>query len=177
MRIEAVRADITREHVDVVVNAAGPSLLGGGGVDAAIHAAAGPALLEQCLELRRTTWPDGLPVGRAVSTGAGALPARWVVHTVGPDRRRGQRDPSDLARCFTCALDEVRRLGGRSVAFPAVGAGAYGWDADRAADVAVTAATGWVDAHPWALDHLVFVLSSDRLHAAFAAALRRALSG
>lgn len=171
MRIEAIEGDITREHVDVVVNAASPMLLGGGGVDGAIHAAAGPALLQECRRVRRTTWPDGLPVGAAVSTGAGDLPARWVVHTVGPNRNRGQDDPADLARCYTSSLDEAHRLGARSVAFPAVGAGVYGWDVDEAARAAVEAVVTWCDRHPDALDHLVLVLFSTRLHAAFAAQL------
>ena len=176
MRIEAVEGDITREHVDVVVNAAGPALLGGGGVDGAIHAAAGPGLLAQCRVVRRTTWPDGLPVGQAVTTGAGDLPARWVVHTVGPDRRRGQTDPSDLARCFTSSLDEAHRVGARSVAFPAVSAGVYGWDVVEVAQVAVETVVGWCDEHPEAIDHVVFVLFSTRAHEVFAARLARALS-
>ncbi len=175
MRIEAIEGDITHEHVDVVVNAASSSLLGGGGVDGAIHAAAGPVLLQECREVRRTTWPDGLPVGEAVATGAGDLAARWVVHTVGPNRNRGQDDPADLARCYTSSLEEVRRLGARSVAFPAVGAGVYGWDADEAARVAVGAVVAWCDRYPDALDHVVLVLFSSRLQAVFAAHLAQAL--
>ena len=99
MQIEAVRGDITRERVDAIVNAANSALLGGGGVDGAIHSAAGPALLAECRELRRTALPDGLPVGQAVATGAGELPARWVIHTVGPNAHRGQTDPGLLASC------------------------------------------------------------------------------
>src|SRR5659263_634028 len=89
MKVEAVHGDITRERVDAIVNAANSSLLGGGGVDGAIDAAAGPELLAQCRELRRTTLPDGLAVGDAVDTGAGRLAARWVIHTVGPNAHRG----------------------------------------------------------------------------------------
>ncbi len=143
MRLEAVAGDITREQVDVVVNAANSTLLGGGGVDGAIHAAAGPRLLEECRRLRRTTWPQGLPVGEAVATGAGELPARWVVHTVGPNRSRGQTDPALLASCFRRSLDVAAGLGARSVAFPAVSAGAYGWPVDQVARVAVDAVRSW----------------------------------
>src|SRR4051794_15541528 len=100
MRIEAVAGDITRQQVDAIVNAANSSLLGGGGVDGAIHAAAGPRLLEECRALRRTAYPQGLPVGDAVATDGYDLPARWVIHTVGPNRHRGQTRPELLASCF-----------------------------------------------------------------------------
>jgi len=139
MRIEVVAGDITRQRLDVVVNAANSTLLGGGGVDGAIHAAAGPALLQECRRLRRTSLPDGLPVGQAVATGAGNLPARWVVHTVGPNRHRGQTDPRLLASCFTESLRVASGLGARSVAFPAISAGAYGWDVAEVARIAVAA--------------------------------------
>jgi len=137
--VEAVQGDITAQRVDAIVNAANGSLLGGGGVDGAIHAAAGPALLQECRRLRRERWPDGLPVGMAQATGAGRLPARWVVHTVGPNRHAGETDRSLLASCFTQSLGVAAALGARSVALPAVGAGVYGWDAD---EVALTAVAG-----------------------------------
>src|SRR5665811_2328620 len=105
MNLEAVRGDIAAQRVDAIVNAANSSLLGGGGVDGAIHAAAGPTLLAECREIRRTRLPNGLPVGDAVATGAGDLPARWVIHTVGPDRHAGQTDPALLASCFTRSPD------------------------------------------------------------------------
>jgi len=143
MRIEAVLGDITGQDVDAVVNAANSGLLGGGGVDGAIHRAAGPQLLAACRELRRTTLPDGLPVGQAVATPGFALPARWVVHTVGPNRHAGQTDPRLLASCFTTSLDVAAGLGARSVAFPAVSAGVYGWAADEVADVAARAVHAW----------------------------------
>ena len=143
-QIEAVHGDLTRERVDAIVNAANSSLLGGGGVDGAIHAAAGPALLAQCRELRRTVLPDGLPTGDAVATGAGSLPARWVIHTVGPDARRGQTGPALLASCFTRSLEVAAGLGAASVAFPAVSAGVYGWDVAVVARVAVGAVRAWV---------------------------------
>ena len=112
-RIEIVEGDITTLDVDAIVNAANSSLLGGGGVDGAIHAAAGPSLLEECRELRRTSLTDGLPVGAAVATGAGRLAARWVIHTVGPDRHAGQTDPALLASCFESSLAEAARVGER----------------------------------------------------------------
>jgi len=124
--LEAVLGDITRERVDAIVNAANSGLLGGGGVDGAIHRAAGPQLLEECREVRRTAYPHGLPVGAAVATGAGNLPARWVIHTVGPNRHVGETDPDLLAACFLSSLAEAVRLGARSMAFPAVSAGVYG---------------------------------------------------
>ncbi|MBD5784899.1 O-acetyl-ADP-ribose deacetylase [Cellulosimicrobium terreum] len=143
MEIAAELADITTLRVDAVVNAANSSLLGGGGVDGAIHAAAGPRLLQECRHLRRTRYPDGLPVGAAVATGAFDLPALWVIHTVGPDRHRGQDDPALLAACFTASLDVAVQVGARSVAFPAISAGAYGWDVHDVARVAVASVRGW----------------------------------
>jgi O-acetyl-ADP-ribose deacetylase (regulator of RNase III) len=172
-RIEAVRGDITAQEVDAVVNAANSSLLGGGGVDGAIHAAAGPALLDECRELRRTRFPDGLPVGDAVATGAGAMRARFVIHTVGPNRHRGQTDPALLASCFSRSLAVAREVGARSVAFPAVSAGIYGWDGAEVAEVAVAAVRDDTAAGP-GLDLVRFVLFSDALLAAFAQRLAQA---
>src|SRR4051794_9878961 len=127
MRLEAVGGDLTVQQVDAVVNAANSSLLGGGGVDGAIHRAAGPDLLEECRAVRRTRYRQGLRGGDAVATGGGRLPARWVIHTVGPNRHRGETDESLLASCFTRSLEVAATLPARSVAFPAVSAGAYGW--------------------------------------------------
>jgi len=167
--IDAVEGDITEQRVDAIVNAANGSLLGGGGVDGAIHRAAGPELLRECREVRRTAYPSGLPVGQAVATGAGNLPARWVIHTVGPNRHAGQTDPALLASCFETSLAEAVRVGARSVAFPAVSAGIYGWDADQVARIAV--ATVRVSAHLPELDLVRFVLFGSRLHTAFTAEL------
>jgi O-acetyl-ADP-ribose deacetylase (regulator of RNase III) len=138
-RIEVVVGDITQQDVDAVVNAANSTLRGGGGVDGAIHRAAGPRLLEECNRIRSTTHPDGLPVGEAVVTGAGELKVRWVVHTVGPNRRRGQTDPALLASAFASSLRAAAGVGARSVAFPAISSGAFGWDLTDVAGVAVTA--------------------------------------
>ncbi len=136
MRIDILRGDLTTRPVDAIVNAANSSLLGGGGVDGAIHRAAGPELLEACRELRRADLPDGLPVGAAVATPGFRLPARWVIHTVGPNRHAGQTDPALLASCFRESLKVAAGLGARSIAFPAISAGIFGWDASQVAEVA-----------------------------------------
>src|SRR3954451_10674309 len=174
MRIETVQGDITRQAVDVLVNAANSSLLGGGGVDGAIHAAAGPALLEECRRLRSTSLPGGLPVGAAVATGAGRLPARWVVHAVGPNAHRGETDPALLAACFTSSLDVAAGLGAASVAFPAISAGAYGWPVAEVARVAVGAVRGWAPdaARAGVVDVVRFVPFGAAPAAAFEQALR-----
>lgn len=140
--VEAVEGDITTQQVDAIVNAANSSLLGGGGVDGAIHAAAGPSLLAECRALRRGRYAAGLPVGAAVTTGAGDLPCRWVVHTVGPNRHAGQTDPALLASCFRESLAEAARVGARSIAFPAISAGVYGWAPSQVAEVAVSTICG-----------------------------------
>jgi O-acetyl-ADP-ribose deacetylase (regulator of RNase III) len=170
--LEAVPGDITGQHVDALVNAANRSLLGGGGVDGAIHAAAGPELLAECRRLRATTCPDGLAVGDAVATRAGRLPARWVIHTVGPNRHAGETDPALLASCFTRSLAVAREVGARSVAVPAVSAGIYGWDVTEVADVAVTAVRADVTDTP-GLDLVRFVLFGDAALSAFRSALER----
>ena len=168
-RITTVKGDLTTQRVDAIVNAANSTLLGGGGVDGAIHAAAGPRLLAACRALRATTLPDGLPVGEAVATPGFDLPARWVIHTVGPDAHRGQTDPALLAAAFGHALDVAAELGVTSVAFPAISAGVYGWDADDVARVAVTTARE----HPApGIEEIRFVLFSDRLKDAFDRTLR-----
>ena len=167
--ITCVLGDITRETTDAIVNAANSSLLGGGGVDGAIHRAAGPQLLAACRELRATALPDGLPVGDAVATPGFDLPARWVIHTVGPNRHAGETDPALLASCFTRSLDVATDVGARTISFPAVSAGVYGWQPDEVARVALEA----VRAHPApAIDEIRFVLFSDRLLGAFEAAVR-----
>ncbi|MGV1009557.1 MAG: O-acetyl-ADP-ribose deacetylase [Dermatophilaceae bacterium] len=169
--IEAVSGDLTRQQVDAIVNAANASLLGGGGVDGAIHAAAGPALLEECREVRRTAFPQGLPVGYAVATGAGNLPCRWVIHTVGPNWNRGEREPADLARCFSSSLAEAVRVGARSVAFPAISAGIFGWAPETVAQVAVTTVRGFEELSR--LDRVSFVLLGDPLLSLFREAIAR----
>lgn len=168
--IEAVEGDITTQQVDAIVNAANRSLMGGGGVDGAIHRAAGPRLQHECRELRRTTYPQGLGVGKAVATGAGSLPASWVIHTVGPNRHMGETDPHLLASCFQSCLAEAVRVGARSVALPAVSAGVYGWEAGEVARIAVAAVRSCPQLN--ALDLVRFVLFGPVTHQAFMDALR-----
>ncbi len=128
--------DITRLEVDVIVNAANSGLLGGGGVDGAIHRAGGPAILEACHALRRERFPDGLPAGEAVETTAGRLRARFVIHTVGPVWHGGSSgEPRTLASCYRNSLTLAARLGAVSVAFPAISTGVYGYPRDAAAHV------------------------------------------
>ena len=166
--ITAELGDITAERADAIVNAANSTLLGGGGVDGAIHAAAGPRLLEACRRLRRTDWRDGLPVGEAVATEAFDLPSRWVIHTVGPNAHRGQTDPALLSSCFTRSLEVAAGVGATSVAFPAISAGAYGWDATDVARIAVQS----VRTHPASgIEQVRFVLFGSRLLDAFRRAL------
>jgi len=136
--ITLVLGDITRERVDAVVNAANSSLLGGGGVDGAIHRRGGPDILAECRALRAGPFRAGLPTGQAVATTAGRLPATWVIHTAGPVFARGQDRSGLLASCYRESLRVADELGARSVAFPAVSAGIYGWPADDAARIAVT---------------------------------------
>lgn len=132
MQIELIEGDITAQPVDAVVNAANHRLLGGGGVDGAIHRAGGPEILAECRELRRTRYPDGLPTGQSVATTAGRLPARWVIHTVGPTWAK-TKDKSDLLRsCYRTSLMVADELGATSIAFPLVSSGIYRWPKDDA---------------------------------------------
>ena len=133
MQLTVVEGDITAQDVDAVVNAANRRMRGGGGVDGAIHAAAGPGLLEEC----RARFPDGLPTGGAGWTHGHDLLARWVIHVVGPNYTAGERDRALLVSCYTGALAVADELGARSVAFPLVSAGIYGWPRDDAVRAAV----------------------------------------
>lgn len=175
-RIQIVEGDITTQKVDVVVNAANSSLLGGGGVDGAIHRAAGPELLAACRELRTATLPDGLPPGDAVATPGFKLKAKWIVHTVGPNRNAGQTDPAVLRRCFSNSLAVARGLGARSIAFPAIGAGVYGWDVREVAAIAVDVAARHT-AQRDALDRIRFVTFGEAATRAFEDALAEHAAG
>ena len=136
-RVRVEVGDITRQSVDAVVNAANSTLMGGGGVDGAIHRAGGPAILEECLEIRRTRYPEGLPAGEAVITSAGRLPARFVIHTVGPVYgREAGREAGLLAACYRNSLALAAGRGLASVAFPSISTGAYGYPREEAAGVA-----------------------------------------
>ncbi|TWH01978.1 O-acetyl-ADP-ribose deacetylase (regulator of RNase III) [Nocardioides sp. J9] len=138
MEIEVVEGDITQQRVDAVVNAANSRMRGGGGVDGAIHQAGGPAVLEDCV--RR--FPDGLATGDAGWTTAGDMPARWVIHVVGPNYRIGQTDRRLLTSCYRRALEVADELGARSLAFPLVSAGIYGWPKEDAVDAALETLRG-----------------------------------
>jgi O-acetyl-ADP-ribose deacetylase len=136
--VDLARGDITREAVDAIVNAANSSLLGGGGVDGAIHRAGGPAILEECRRIREAEGP--LPAGQAVITAAGRLPCRWVVHTVGPVWRGGQAGEADtLADCYRRSLEVAAGHGAKTVAFPSISTGAFGYPVAAAAAVALAA--------------------------------------
>jgi O-acetyl-ADP-ribose deacetylase (regulator of RNase III) len=149
MDITVVRTDITTLDVDAIVNAANSSLYGGGGVDGAIHRAAGPRLYDACREIRQAKYPQGLPTGEAVAAPGYDLPARWVILTVGPVfAEHLDGGPSLLAACYTRSLDVADDLGLASVAFPAISTGVFGWPADRAGRVAVEAVRSWGDRHP-----------------------------
>ncbi len=167
MEIRLTKGDITRQSADAIVNAANSSLLGGGGVDGAIHRRGGPAILEECRELRRTTLPDGLPTGQAVATTAGELPAQWVIHVVGPVYAKREDRSHLLASCYREALRVADRLGARTVAFPAVSAGVYGWPINAAARVAIET----LRATRTSVEEAVFVLLADAAYAAFTAVL------
>jgi O-acetyl-ADP-ribose deacetylase (regulator of RNase III) len=173
MRIEAVRGDITAERVDAIVNAANSSLLGGGGVDGAIHAAAGPDLLAECREVRRTTWPNGLPTGAAAATGGGHLTARHVIHTVGPKHWEHDDGGADLlAACHRNSLATADELGLVTVSFPAISCGAFGWTPGQAAPVAIAAVREYAASHPGSTIKVVrFVLFNDQALRAYASAM------
>lgn len=136
--LRVLQGDITTVAVDAVVNAASSAMRGGGGVDGAIHAAGGPTILAECIE----RFPDGLPTGEAGWTTAGDLPARWVIHTVGPNHRAGQRERGLLESCYRRSLEVADELGARSVAFPLVSAGIYGWPKGDAVACAVETIRG-----------------------------------
>jgi O-acetyl-ADP-ribose deacetylase (regulator of RNase III) len=139
MNIEVLHGDITEQAVDAIVNAANGSLMGGGGVDGAIHRAGGPAILEECKRVRANQYPDGLPTGEAVATTAGDLPARWVIHTVGPVYAKSEDRSGLLTSCHVESLRVADELGAHSVAFPAISTGVYGYPLDEAAPLALAA--------------------------------------
>jgi O-acetyl-ADP-ribose deacetylase len=168
MDISAVLGDITEQDVDVVVNAANSGLLGGGGVDGAIHRRGGRRILAECRALRAGDLPDGLPAGQAVATTAGDLPARWVVHTVGPVHSAREDRSAVLESAYRESLRVAEEVGAASVAFPAISAGVYGWPMDDAARIAVET----VRAHePGSVREVRFVLFHQSAYAAFAARL------
>jgi O-acetyl-ADP-ribose deacetylase (regulator of RNase III) len=161
-----VRGDITTQAVDAIVNAANSSLLGGGGVDGTIHRAGGPAILEACKALRAGAYRDGLPTGQAVATTAGRLPAKHVIHTVGPVYSASHDRSELLASAYRQSISVAVSIGARSIAFPAISAGVYGWPMADAVRVAVSTVMEQIRRTPDALDVVRFVLFSDAaLHA------------
>jgi O-acetyl-ADP-ribose deacetylase len=167
MKISLKIGDITQERADAIVNAANSSLLGGGGVDGAIHRRGGPAILAECRELRGSRYRDGLPAGQAVATTAGQLGAQWVIHTVGPVYSARDDRSALLASCYERSLAVADELGATVVAFPAVSAGIYGWPAGDAARIALTT----VRRTPTQVQEARFVLFTPEMHEEFARAL------
>jgi O-acetyl-ADP-ribose deacetylase len=168
--IELVLGDIVRQEVDAIVNAANPSLLGGGGVDGAIHRAGGPAILQECMTLRNVR--GECPMGEAVFTTAGRLPARYVIHAVGPVWQGGdQGEPDTLASCYRNALRIATKLGARTVAFPSISTGIYGYPVVQAATVALVTVASYLEEEPAAPDRIRFVLYDTVTFATYAGAL------
>jgi O-acetyl-ADP-ribose deacetylase (regulator of RNase III) len=167
-RITLSKGDITEEQVDAVVNAANSSLMGGGGVDGAIHRKGGPEILAECKRIRAELYPDGLPTGQAVATTSGRLPARWVIHTVGPVYAKSEDRSDLLAGCHTESLKVADELGAKTVAFPAISTGVYGYPLDEAAPVAIRAVRG-ADTQ---VEEVRFVLFDEAAYAAFERALQ-----
>ncbi|EGX55647.1 RNase III inhibitor [Streptomyces zinciresistens K42] len=171
--IRLVRSDITRERADAIVNAANSSLLGGGGVDGAIHRRGGPAILADCRALRASRYGRGLPTGQAVATTAGDLDATWVIHTVGPVYAAGEDRSALLASCYRESLRVADELGAGTVAFPAISTGVYGWPMDDGARIALET----VRTADTRVREVRFVLFDEPAHAIFAARLDESAPG
>jgi len=166
-RLTLTQGDITRAEVQAVVNAANSRLAGGGGVDGAIHRAGGPDIMAECREL------GGCPAGQAVITTAGRLRAEKVIHTVGPVYAGRPADAQVLASCYRSSLELAVKHGLRTVAFPSISTGAYGYPLDQAAPTALKAVKEAIEAHPHDLDEVRFVLFGEQAYAAYAQALDR----
>ncbi|HXJ63384.1 MAG TPA: O-acetyl-ADP-ribose deacetylase [Actinomycetota bacterium] len=166
-KIELVQGDITQQQVDAIVNAANSSLMGGGGVDGAIHRRGGPEILAECKRIRAGQYPDGLPTGQAVATTAGRLPATWVIHTVGPVFSTSEDRSKLLASCHTESLRVADEIGAETVAFPAISTGIYGYPVVLAAPLAV----GTVARADTRVREVRFVLFDGRTLEAFQRAL------
>ena len=161
MTIEFLQGDITKVAVDAIVNAANSRLAGGGGVDVAIHRAGGPALMEECRRF------PGCPTGSAVPTGAGDLPARYVFHAVGPRYGGREKDVEQLASCHLKCLDLATEKGCRSIAFPAISTGVYGYPLKEASVIAVGTVYVWLEKNPEKVDRVVFVLFDEKAFKAY----------
>jgi O-acetyl-ADP-ribose deacetylase (regulator of RNase III) len=165
MKITFQLGDITEQDVDAIVNAANHTLMGGGGVDGAIHRRGGPEILAECKKLRESRYPDGLPTGQAVATTAGRLKARWVIHTVGPTYAESKDKSQLLADCFRNSLRIADELGATTVAFPAISTGVYRWPVDDAARIALET----VRASDTRADEVRFVLFDQSAYDVFTA--------
>lgn len=165
--VDFIQNDITKVVADAIVNAANSKLAGGGGVDGAIHRAGGPSILEECRKI------GGCPTGSAVATGAGKLPAKWVFHAVGPVYHGKEKDVEQLASCHLKSLDLALEKGCRSIAFPAISTGAYGYPVEEASVIAVGTVHGWILNHPGMIDGVTFVLFDAETLQAYQAAHQR----
>ena len=171
MKLTIAPGDITATRADAIVNAANSTLFGGGGVDGAIHRRGGKQILAECRELRAGEYRDGLPQGQAAATTAGELPARWVIHTVGPVWAK-TKDKSDiLASCYRESLRVAQQLGAATVAFPAISAGVYGWPMDDAARIAVETSHAMAEEVGDVVTEVIFVPFGERAEQAFRVAL------
>ncbi|MFH2111596.1 MAG: O-acetyl-ADP-ribose deacetylase [Candidatus Bathyarchaeota archaeon] len=172
-RIRMVKGDITALEVDAVVNAANPTLMGGGGVDGAIHRAGGPVILEQSMVIRRTMYPEGLPTGEAVATTGGNMRARHVIHTMGPVWRGGGHGEAELLRkAYLSCLRLAEEMGLGSIGFPSISTGAYGYPVEQASRVAIRAVMDFLE-DGWG-GEVVFVLFSEYDYRVYADALQEA---
>lgn len=161
-KVLLVQGDITEQDTDAIVNAANPSLMGGGGVDGAIHRKGGPKILEECKRIRATEWPDGLPTGKAAITSGGNLKAKYVIHTVGPVwRGGGSGEPELLADAYRNSLKLAVSKGLKTIAFPSISTGAYGYPIEKASQVALSTVKEFLEKED-KLEKVVFVLFSSR---------------
>ncbi len=159
-KLKLVQGDITDQETEAIVNAANPSLMGGGGVDGAIHRKGGPRILEECKKIRETEWPEGLPTGKAVITSGGRLKARYVVHTVGPIWRGGNRDePRLLSNAYRNSLELAVTRGLKTIAFPSISTGAYGYPIEKASRIALETVKNFLEEKN-GLEEVRFVLFS-----------------
>ena len=175
-KIRIIRGDITEQETDAIVNAANSSLMGGGGVDGAIHRKGGPKILEECKRIRRTQWPNGLPTGKAVITTGGNLKAKYVIHTVGPVWRGGKHGEAELlADAYRNSLKLAVSKGIRTISFPAISTGAYGYPMEEAAEVALKTVKDFLEAED-KLDEVIFVLFTESAYRVYEEKAREILA-
>jgi O-acetyl-ADP-ribose deacetylase (regulator of RNase III) len=161
-KISLVLGDLTEATVDAIVNAANQSLMGGGGVDGAVHRKGGPTIIDECIQIRKSIWPDGLPTGKAVITSGGNLKAKYIIHTVGPIWQGGsQGEPELLANAYTNSLRLAVANNLKTVAFPSISTGAYGYPVDKASRIALESTKRFLETRD-NIDAVVFYLFSER---------------